>query len=126
MPARSSRSRSGDASSQLPPILMCTIGRKDWAFMVARGTTATPTPRQFVSLSKQKTCKRGSSELLENVKDSKGQKGQNKKGRGAALEGRRRNRAAGRSGKALRGSVGTENPHAYAVIYYLIVCQCKI
>jgi len=37
-----------------------------------------PTPQQFVSLSKQKTCKRGSLESHENKGDSEGQKGQNR------------------------------------------------
>ncbi len=40
-------------------------------------------PRQFVSLSKERSCKMGSLELHENKEDSEGQKGQNRKRKAA-------------------------------------------
>ena len=39
----------------------------------------TPSPRQFASLSKQRSCRRGSLELHEKKEDSRGQKGQSRK-----------------------------------------------
>ena len=47
-------------------------GRESWRFSFSGGST--PTPRQFVWLSKQRGYKMGSSELYENKADGKGQK----------------------------------------------------
>src|SRR5207248_366663 len=55
-------------------------------------------PRQFASLSKQRSCRRGSLELIENKRDTRGQKGQSRRQKGKS----RKQNAEGRKRKAER------------------------
>ena len=75
----------------LPPLKLLRLGHV-WSWLVilfywlswfplAGLEMGYPHPRQFAWLSKQRSCRRGSLELIENKRDTRGQKGQNRKQR---------------------------------------------
>ncbi len=80
----------------------------------------TPSPRQFASLSKQRSCRRGSLELHEKKEDSRGQKGQSRKQKAEEEESERIEKVqAGGYRDARRGWSREFTTHATAIFNIL-------